>query len=110
MSKKILVASLSLFLLVAVVFPAFAQVSTLSFRDVQRILTKLANWMFLILLTLAIIFIIIAAYKYLTAGGDESKVSSAHKTLIYALVAIAVGLLAQGLVYLVAELVGASLP
>jgi uncharacterized membrane protein len=66
--------------------------------------------MFLILLTLAIIFIIIAAYKYLTAGGDESKVSSAHKTLIYALVAIAVGLLAQGLVYLVAELVGASLP
>lgn len=104
--------ALSIFILSAVILtvaaPIFAQVESLTFRDVVRILNRLANWMFIILLAVAVIMIIIAAYKYLTAGGDESKVSSAHKTLIYALVAIGVGLLAKGLIFLVAELVGAN--
>ena len=107
--------ALSIFILSAVVLtaaaPVFAQVESLTFRDVVRILNRLANWMFIVLLSIAVIMIIISAYKYLTAGGDESKVSSAHKTLIYALIAIGVGLLAKGLIFLVGELVGApSIP
>lgn len=103
---------LSIFILSAVVLilaaPAFAQVQSLTFRDVIQILNRLANWMFIALLSIAVIMIIISAYKYLTAGGDENKVSTAHKTLIYALVAIGIGLLAKGLIFLVAELVGSS--
>jgi hypothetical protein len=41
-------------------------------------------------------FIIFAAFSYLTAGGDPEQVSKAKSRIIYAAVAIAVALLAVG--------------
>lgn len=69
--------------------------------DLIRIIT---NWMFTILLVLAVVFILLAAYKYLMSGGGE-EVGAAHKMLLYAVVAIAVAFLAKGIVFVVAELV-----
>ncbi len=48
------------------------------------------------------------AYKYLTSSGDEQKVSSAHKTLTYAAVGIAVAILAAGFPNLVSFIVGGT--
>jgi len=47
---------------------------------------------------LAIIMIIVGASKYITSGGDATKVTSAKNTLIYALVGLAVAALAQVMV------------
>ncbi len=71
-----------------------------------KIFNTLINWIFTILLILAVFFILFAAFKYLTAGGDNEKIGSAHKILVYAVVAIAVALLAQGVRFVVAQLVG----
>ena len=79
-------------------------------RDIQgiiRIINTVINYFFTFLLIIATIFVFIAAYKYLTAAGDGEKVQSAHATIIYAAVAIAVALLAQGIRFIVAQLVGA---
>lgn len=46
----------------------------------------------------AIIMIIISGFKYITSGGDTNKVASAKNTLIYAMVGVAVAVLAQLLV------------
>lgn len=46
----------------------------------------------------AIIMIIVSGFKYITSGGDAGKVTSAKNTLIYALIGIAVAVLAQLLV------------
>jgi hypothetical protein len=46
----------------------------------------------------AIIMILISGFKYITSGGDSSKVGSAKNTLIYALIGIAVAVSAQVLV------------
>ncbi len=54
-------------------------------------------WAFYFLVVLAIIFVIVAAFKYLTAAGDPEKVKSAGATLLYAAIAIGVGLLARAL-------------
>jgi uncharacterized RDD family membrane protein YckC len=62
--------------------------------------------MFIILLVLAVLFIIMAAFSYMTSGGDEEKVAGAHKKVIYAVVAIAVAFLAQGVSFVVASLLG----
>ena len=48
----------------------------------------------------------VAAYKYLTAGGDPEKVKSASNILIYAAIAIVVALFARGLPTLIYSLVG----
>jgi len=77
-----------------------------SFEGIIGIITQLINWLFIVLLVLAVLFIIMAAFSYLTAGGDEEKVAAAHKKVIYAVVAVAVAFLAQGVSFIVGELLG----
>lgn len=49
----------------------------------------------------AIIMILVAGFKYITSSGDSAKVTSAKNTLIYALIGVAVAVLAQFLVNIV---------
>lgn len=86
--------------------PDTSTIQTLSADEVVEIFERFANWMFVVFLIVAVIAILIAAFKYLTAGGKETGIQEANRALIYAAVAIAVALLAKGLVLLVAELVG----
>ncbi len=46
----------------------------------------------------AIVMIIISGLKYITAGGDSSKISSAKSTLVYAIVGLVIVALSQFLV------------
>src|SRR3989344_1106012 len=78
-----------------------------SIEDIIDILDRLLNWMFTILMTVAVTFILYAAFVYLTAGGDPEKVKTASNQLIYAAVAIAVALVAKGIRFIVEQLVGA---
>lgn len=77
-------------------------------RDIQgiiRILNTIINYFFTLLLILATIFVFVAAYHYLTAAGDDEKIKKAHNIIIYAAVAIAVALLAQGVRFIVEQLI-----
>ena len=47
----------------------------------------------------AVIVIIIAGFKYITSGGEASKIANAKTTLIYALVGLVVVVLAQFIVH-----------
>ena len=78
----------------------------LTFGDVLGILNLLASWMFTILLVVAVIVIIIAAFKYLTSGGDPDKVKSATQMLIWAVVGVGVAILVYGIINIVTQLVG----
>ena len=75
-----------------------------SFEGFLGVFDLLITWIFTILLVLAVIFIILAAFQYLTAGGEEEKIKKAHQKIIYAIVAIAVAFLAQGVSFVVAQL------
>ncbi len=68
------------------------------------LLCSIAGWMFTFLVVLSVIFVIWAAFKYLTAGGDPAKVGAASSMLIYAAVAIAVAIFAKGFPLLVGGL------
>ena len=92
---------------------ALAQVAPPSpFTDIGGFKTFLCvtvvGWMFTFLIVLAIIFILIAAFKYLTASGDPEKVKSASHTLIYAAIAVAVALLARGIPLIVGTFIGGN--
>ncbi len=67
-------------------------------KDVEGLLGKVCyvgNILFTALLVLAVIFVIFAAFKYLTAGGDPEKVKSANHQILYAAVAVGVGIFAR---------------
>ena len=55
-----------------------------------------AGWIFTFLIILAVIYVLVAAFRYLTAGGDPEKVKKANHTLIYAAVAVVVAVVAKG--------------
>lgn len=84
--------------------PTAAQADPL--QQVFGILNTLTNWLLTALIVLAALLVIFAAYTYLTSGGDSEKIGKAKDTLIYAAVAVAVGLLAKVVVAIAQQLVG----
>jgi hypothetical protein len=65
--------------------------------DLLDTITNIGNWIFTGLLILAGIFLVIAGYFFVTAGGNPENVNKARQMLINALIGVAVGVAAQGL-------------
>ena len=65
-------------------------------RDIYDLIFRVARWFQAFFFVIAAIFVIIAAFTYLTSGGDEDKIKRAKTQLIYAVIAIIVALLAFG--------------
>ncbi len=62
---------------------------------------KIINIFSIIVGIVAVIFIILGGFRYITSGGDSGKVGSAKNTLIYALVGLIIVALAQFVVHFV---------
>ncbi|OGE12882.1 hypothetical protein A3G14_03255 [Candidatus Curtissbacteria bacterium RIFCSPLOWO2_12_FULL_38_9] len=77
-------------------------------------IAKLAGDVLLILTgaaaIIAFIFIIIGGFKFLTSSGDEKKLASATATLTYAIIGLAVTILAFIIVRLVLFFLRAEVP
>lgn len=64
------------------------------------------NWVFAIFTVLTIIFVLLAAFQFVTAGGDAEKVGEARQKLIWAVVGIIIALASKGLVPVIRNIVG----
>ena len=102
--KKITLASLTATALampavgLAQQLPAAAAPAGTGVEPIISILNTAGNWMFGILLAVAAIYILLAAFKFLTAKGDPKEIGAAKDALTYALVAIVVGALTKGII------------
>jgi hypothetical protein len=93
---------------VAPVETSVPQGNITSLQGVLQMLCTVFAWAFYFLIVLAVIFIIIAGFKYLTAAGDPEKVKAAGTMLIYTAVAIGVALLARAVPLIIGSFLGAS--
>lgn len=73
--------------------------------DVERVLNKAADWLFTILIAVGIVFLILAAFQYLSAAGNAEKLSQANRMMLYTMIAFALGIVARGVVFLVNEII-----
>jgi len=64
--------------------------------DVENVLKRVADMLFTLLLIVAVIFVILAGFKYLQAGGDPEKFKEANRMILYAVIALAIGFIAKG--------------
>ena len=62
---------------------------------VNRTVATVVNLLSSIVGVVAVIMIMFGGFKYITAGGDSSKISSAQQTIIYAVVGLVIVALAQ---------------
>jgi heme/copper-type cytochrome/quinol oxidase subunit 2 len=80
------------------------QVRTAS--DLVNLLTRIIGWVQVLFFTVAALFIILAAFQYLTSGGDAEKQKEARDKLVYAVIAIIIAALAFGVKSIVVSIVG----
>jgi len=69
--------------------------------DLNNLVRAIINVMSVLIGVVAVIMIMVSGYKYITAGGDSNKVTSAKNTLIYAIIGLLVAALAQVIVVFV---------
>jgi cytochrome bd-type quinol oxidase subunit 2 len=71
--------------------------------QLTNVIRNIINLFSIVVGVVAVIMIIIGGFRYVTAGGDSSNVSSAKNTIIYAVVGLIVVLLSQAIVRFVLE-------
>ena len=75
--------------------------------NVENAIGKITNWFFVVVLCVAVIFLLVAGFQFITASGDPDKVNSARQNVMYAMVGVAVAVLAKGIVSLIQGLLKA---
>ncbi len=74
--------------------------------DLWDALEKVINYLFALLIIVAVIFLLIAGILFVTAQGDPDKVKKARDFVLWALIGVIVGVLAYALVNFVQSMVG----
>jgi len=64
--------------------------------DIFIILAKVVQYVYTIFFIVAVIFIIVAAFNFLAAGGNPEKIKSSRNQITWAMVAIAIALISVG--------------
>ncbi|MBI2278747.1 MAG: hypothetical protein HYU81_01640 [Candidatus Brennerbacteria bacterium] len=108
MNNKKVVSAIAIGVALATPLIGFAQPTTVS--GVTNLINKALGIIQYVFFIVAAIFIIVAAFKYLTAQGDPEKVGAARQMVIYAVIGIAVALLALVIDNIAADFLGTSAP
>ena len=115
MSKKI-IGLLSLMTVLGVfVLPVVASAFTVTLTPTPTeppsiepigLIRTIITWLFGFLIVVSVLMAMISAYLFVTAGGNPDQVGKARNFLMYALIGLAIGVLARGLVALVLQILG----
>lgn len=65
-------------------------------KDIPTLIDTVATWLLGIGSTIAVIIVIWAAFLFMTSGGNKERVTTARKTLWYAIIGLTILLLAKG--------------
>jgi len=88
--------------------PSFQIINPIGIEGgVEDILARIISFVRNIALIIAPIMYLWAGFQYLTSGGDDKKISSAKSTLIWTTVGILIILTAEGIIYIVRNLLTA---
>lgn len=74
--------------------------------ELLELIETFADWLFSALIILASLFIVWGGFEYVTAGGDDTKVTSARSKIKNALIGVIVAVAAKGLVAVVRSILG----
>ena len=110
MKQKIFILSLILF--ISLTITIFAEEKTTEITipnplgetsDIYTLIEKITNFLIGIAIVVTPIIIVYAGFIYITAGGNEEKVKTAQKVLIWALIGFALVLIARGVPALIKQ-------
>lgn len=88
--------------------PPETSISQNGWSAVIDLINLARNWLFGILLAVIVVFILLAAFNFLTSGGSDEKVKKAKGMLRNAVIALVVGLLCGSIILVVTAFFDAS--
>ena len=65
-------------------------------NQLLSIIAAVVKWTYIVFFIVAVLFIVFAAFNYLSGGNEPEKIKTAHSQIMYAAIAIAMALLAVG--------------
>lgn len=71
--------------------------------DIDRVLTVGLNTFSIVVGIIAVIMMVVAGFKYITAGGDSGNITSAKHTMVYVIVGLVIVALSQFIVQFVLD-------
>ena len=77
-------------------------------KDIPTLIDTIATWLLEIGTTIAVIIVIWAAFLFMTSGGNQEKVTMARKTLWYAIIGLALLILAKGVTSIIQNLLSGN--
>ncbi len=86
--------------------PVLPPAQNLTFSTLSGVLCTAVAWIFTLLVILTVIFVLFAAYNYLTSGGEEEKIKEANHQLLYAAIALIVAILSKAVPMFAAAILG----
>ena len=69
-------------------------------------ITVITDWVFYVVLSLVIFFVLYGAWKLMSSGGESKKTEEGRKMIIYAAIGMVVALLAKAIPSLVRTIIG----
>lgn len=66
------------------------------------------NWLFMAIMIIVVILILVGAFTLITASGSEEGVAKGRNYIVFALIGVAVALLARALPYLIRSIMGVT--
>lgn len=74
--------------------------------DFQELIDKIMNFIFLLAVAAVPLIIIVGAFQLLTSGGDPKKIGAGKNMITYALIGLAIILLARGIIAMIQQAIG----
>jgi hypothetical protein len=86
--------------------PGLQSINTHSLVCVYSMVLWITNILFVVLLALAALFIVIAAFLFVTAAGSEDKRNKAKSFFLYAVIGLVIAVIARSIPAIVLGLIG----
>jgi heme O synthase-like polyprenyltransferase len=105
MRNKVLIFSLIInIIIIGLALPVFAQsninqnteaesIQISSIDDILTIISNITSWMYRILLAIVVIFVLMAAFTFLTSSDNTDNIKKARKQILYAAIAVVIAIL-----------------
>ena len=104
--KKIFLILISTLLLLPLIALAIEFQNPLQYDTFGELVDAIMNFIFVLAIVAAPLVIIIGALQLLTSGGDPKKTGAGKNMITYALIGLAIILLARGLIAMIQQAIG----
>ena len=79
-------------------------------KSFEELIDAIINFIFLVAIVIVPIMILIAAFYFLTSGGNSEKVNTAKKIILFTFIGLFIVLLGKGIVAIIKQVLGGGGP